>query len=151
MTEPTISELVFRLDRGGASEREKKNARTIARAFLRKHGIARQDCPCGFGYGVHMHHPDYKKPLEVMFLCAPCHGAQHSWAGEKWSNDHLCDLSAMKPPTKRGPAFTPVQIKTIKKRFDENPQPETVKELADKFMVSEPVIRAIILVKRWRA
>jgi uncharacterized protein (DUF983 family) len=32
---------------------------------------------CSRDYGLHAHHDDYSKPLEVMWLCAPCHGERH--------------------------------------------------------------------------
>lgn len=38
-------------------------------------------CPCrecGAKTKVHGHHPDYTKPLEVIWLCAPHHKAEHS-------------------------------------------------------------------------
>ena len=34
-----------------------------------------QSCGC-FGI-IHGHHDDYAKPLEVMWLCVPCHAARH--------------------------------------------------------------------------
>lgn len=37
-------------------------------------------CPCercGYAVGVHAHHEDYSKPLDVIWLCRSCHGARH--------------------------------------------------------------------------
>ena len=35
-------------------------------------------CPqCDDECMVEAHHPDYTKPLEVEWLCAPCHQAEH--------------------------------------------------------------------------
>jgi len=31
---------------------------------------------------IHAHHPDYSKPLEVEWLCATCHRAQHPYGGK---------------------------------------------------------------------
>ena len=32
---------------------------------------------CGATEQLHMHHPDYSKPLEVVTLCRPCHELAH--------------------------------------------------------------------------
>ena len=32
---------------------------------------------CGFALGIQAHHEDYSKPLDVVWLCTPCHGARH--------------------------------------------------------------------------
>lgn len=33
---------------------------------------------CGSNGNIHAHHPDYSKPLEVIWLCASCHKRLHS-------------------------------------------------------------------------
>ena len=32
---------------------------------------------CGSGDNIHKHHPDYRKPLEIIELCADCHRLEH--------------------------------------------------------------------------
>lgn len=32
---------------------------------------------CGASEGVQMHHPDYDKPLDVLWLCQDCHNKRH--------------------------------------------------------------------------
>lgn len=32
---------------------------------------------CGSVLNVQAHHPDYSKPLEVIWLCTPCHADEH--------------------------------------------------------------------------
>lgn len=38
-----------------------------------------QPCPCG-STKAHAHHPDYAKPLDVVWLCRPCHDREHGKA-----------------------------------------------------------------------
>lgn len=56
------------------ANRVKVNARLrAARANLRK-----DKCEsCGNSEDLHMHHPDYNKPLEVVTLCRNCHEYEH--------------------------------------------------------------------------
>ncbi len=39
-------------------------------------------CECGREEDVHAHHDDYAKPLNIRWLCPPCHFAWHTEHGE---------------------------------------------------------------------
>lgn len=54
---------------------EKALAHDIFRKALARHQITRPDkCSnCGCTCTPHGHHDDYSKPLEVRWLCRPCH------------------------------------------------------------------------------
>ena len=59
----------------GRNNREKTRAKTIAQ----RHGFEKKPCErCGSEYKVEKHHPEYSKPLLVIFLCRPCHKAEHT-------------------------------------------------------------------------
>ena len=49
---------------------------------------------CGGGKRIEAHHPDYSKPLEVMWLCRRCHYHEHGHAQEH--SEHLRKLAAEK-------------------------------------------------------
>lgn len=55
---------------------EKQRARRILQYHLRKGYIKKNPCRCG-ATDVQAHHPDYSKPLEVVWLCSGCHGLEH--------------------------------------------------------------------------
>src|SRR4051794_9202976 len=58
-------------------QRFKDNARSLASRGLERGKITRQRCQgCG-AERAEMHHPDYSKPLEVEWLCRPCHLEHH--------------------------------------------------------------------------
>lgn len=38
---------------------------------------------CYYAVGVHAHHEDYSKPLEVIWLCKKCHGQRHREINEE--------------------------------------------------------------------
>jgi hypothetical protein len=61
-----------------AKNAEKRQAHIILGNAIRAKKIIPQPCErCGFALGVHGHHEDYSKPLDVIWLCKPCHGKRH--------------------------------------------------------------------------
>lgn len=55
----------------------KANVRSYAGVYRRRGLIPQEDCRmCGSSQSQ-MHHPDYDKPLEVVWLCRLCHLALH--------------------------------------------------------------------------
>lgn len=64
--------------RWAAKNREKQRAHSLVRNALRKGTLQRQPCEqCGATERVQAHHDDYAKPLEVRWLCLPCHRQHH--------------------------------------------------------------------------
>jgi hypothetical protein len=61
-------------------EFKKRAHRRVYDAIKRGHIIKPSNCAaCGAADSpIHGHHEDYTKPLEVMWLCARCHGALHA-------------------------------------------------------------------------
>jgi hypothetical protein len=60
-----------------AEQRRRDNARSYAGVYLRRGKIQRQECEdCG-DPNTEMHHEDYDKPLEVVWLCRDCHLFRH--------------------------------------------------------------------------
>jgi hypothetical protein len=56
----------------------KRKARLAVSNAIRTGKLRVQPCErCGYGVGVHAHHEDYSKPLDVNWLCKPCHGQRH--------------------------------------------------------------------------
>jgi hypothetical protein len=66
------------------AEPEKYRARNAVSNALRDGKIKRADgCFfCGDGGKLHAHHHDYSKPLDVFWLCPPCHGKLHVVNGD---------------------------------------------------------------------
>lgn len=57
---------------------EKVRAGRIARAEKHKGNLIKKSCQkCGKLEDIQMHHKDYKKPLDVLWLCAKCHRLEH--------------------------------------------------------------------------
>lgn len=63
-------------------EPEKYKARMMAGNAIRDGRLIRKPCrACGSTVRVHAHHHDYSKPLDVDWLCAPCHRHEHQGHG----------------------------------------------------------------------
>ena len=61
-------------------DRVKDRARSYAGVYLRKGALKREPCvECGAP--AEMHHPDYAKPLEVVWMCRPHHLLFHAKQG----------------------------------------------------------------------
>ena len=58
------------------ARRQKYKAYKITNNNLRKRKITRPFVcsSCGKSEMIHAHHEDYHKPLEIIWLCASCHG-----------------------------------------------------------------------------
>ncbi len=62
---------------------EKIKARALLRRNLMSGKIIKKPCEnCG-NKRVHGHHPDYSKPLLVIWLCSKCHVNEHKRLAEK--------------------------------------------------------------------
>lgn len=62
-----------------AEQKEKSIVRKKASYRVRTGAIERKPCQkCGSAK-AEMHHEDYGKPLEVIWLCRPCHNDLHDW------------------------------------------------------------------------
>lgn len=63
------------------SPREKKRAHYAVEMAIKKGLMARPSACSRCGrtqFPIHGHHENYSKPLDVIWLCAPCHGEAHS-------------------------------------------------------------------------
>ncbi len=61
-----------------AANPEKYKARTAVGNALQSGKLVREPCViCGTTQRVQAHHDDYSKPLEVRWMCAPCHNTYH--------------------------------------------------------------------------
>lgn len=59
------------------AERVKDRARSYAGVYLRRGLLVKASCvDCG-SPDSQMHHEDYSKPLDVIWLCRPCHLLRH--------------------------------------------------------------------------
>lgn len=58
-------------------QRLKDNCRSIAGIHKRLGKLVLKPCQCG-SRRVEMHHTDYTKPLEVLWMCRTCHLKHHA-------------------------------------------------------------------------
>jgi len=59
-------------------ELKKMRARAYAKTYQRRGKLVPKPCErCGSDGKVEMHHTDYDKPLQVVWLCPPCHRREH--------------------------------------------------------------------------
>jgi hypothetical protein len=59
-------------------QRRKDNCRSYAHVYLKRGKLVRADCVSCGSVESQMHHPDYSKPLQVVWLCRPCRVALHA-------------------------------------------------------------------------
>lgn len=60
-----------------SSDPDKVRARQLVRRAVLAGYLRKEPCRCG-ATNVEGHHPDYSRPLEVVWLCKPCHVREHS-------------------------------------------------------------------------
>ena len=88
MTRDVDEELIRRLTPGKKNKTlsNKKGARwnrnnpqkTRAHTIAYQYGFKNRPCEhCGSEERIEKHHPDYSKPLLVIFLCKTCHVTEH--------------------------------------------------------------------------
>ena len=59
-------------------QRKKDNCRSYARVYLTRGLLKKKGCAVCDGE-AQMHHPDYDRPLEVVWLCKKHHRDVHDW------------------------------------------------------------------------
>ena len=59
------------------TQRAKDICRSYAQVYLRRGKITREPCSVCSSPVAQMHHEDYTKPLQIVWVCRPCHLALH--------------------------------------------------------------------------
>ena len=61
---------------------EKYKATGMVHRAIRSGRLKKKVCEvCGLDKNIHAHHPDYSKPLDVVWLCCVCHNKEHPKTG----------------------------------------------------------------------
>lgn len=63
-------------------QREKDNARSYAGVYKRRGKLIQKPCEKCNSQDSEMHHEDYSKPLEIIWLCRSCHLKLHKQTRE---------------------------------------------------------------------
>jgi hypothetical protein len=61
------------------AQRTRDNARSYAGVYLRRGILKKLPCRVCGSEQTQMHHPDYSKPLDVIWLCEKHHRDMHDW------------------------------------------------------------------------
>ena len=84
-----------------AEQRWKDNARSYLRVYIKRGKVLREPCSvCGIE-PAEPHHPDYSKPLQVIWLCKPHHLELH---GQEREMCHV-EQFVVPTPSKQFPPF----------------------------------------------
>lgn len=81
---------------------DRRNARTKARRAVLAGKLVKTACEWCSEVDTEMHHPDYTKPLEVMWLCKLCHEKWHKQFGDAKSTAIGNSLSITEMETQHG-------------------------------------------------
>lgn len=68
------------LDNTGRPSNQKRIARMLANAGKKMGKLVPMPCEMCNEKKVEMHHPDYSRPLDIVWLCASCHRHIHKKA-----------------------------------------------------------------------
>jgi hypothetical protein len=84
----------------GATKEEQAVAKSLYNKALRDGTLSRGECVvCGTNERIHGHHPDYSRPLDVVWLCAKHHAEEHRRIRQDYPPRHT-------PPPKTQPDAT---------------------------------------------
>lgn len=93
--------------------KKKASARSMAKVYFRRGKIVQLPCAdCGLA-SAEMHHEDYDKPLEIVWLCRSCHLKRHAFHVEPKPKKVLTKQRANEMRNRRKD-LTPEEIQTMK-------------------------------------